>query len=174
MLNSSFGFKSFSRQQDNTVVVADFGLSRLVVEDKVKPLPEKPSNKKRMFRRVDRKKRYTVVGSPYWMAPEMLHGEEPIGEQKRVGRKKQKEHDGGLTECVSDLSRQALRWEGWHFLLRNRPLWGESAATAAWSVCLWLISDSQVKWSSLSMFFPYTLFVLTDYRESLRRPWVPP
>ncbi|ELU17691.1 hypothetical protein CAPTEDRAFT_165760 [Capitella teleta] len=42
-------------QDDSTLVVADFGLAHL-------------------SKRGRRKKRYTVVGSPYWMAPEMMNG----------------------------------------------------------------------------------------------------
>jgi len=100
------------RQQDNTVVVADFGLSRLILEDKVQPLPEKPTNKERVFRSIDRKKRYTVVGNPYWMAPEMLNGEP-------------------LTEMYHRLDLQKIVWSV--HLLHPLPLFQVNAMTRRWT-----------------------------------------
>uniref|UniRef100_A0AAX7TVX2 LIM domain kinase 1 n=1 Tax=Astatotilapia calliptera TaxID=8154 RepID=A0AAX7TVX2_ASTCA len=50
-------------RENQSVVVADFGLARLVMEERNQKL-----------RKHDRRKRYTVVGNPYWMAPEMIHG----------------------------------------------------------------------------------------------------
>ncbi|KAI1292308.1 LIM domain kinase 1 [Halotydeus destructor] len=51
-------------REDGTVVVADFGLARIISSSR------KISNGKKR----DRRKRYTVVGNPYWMAPEMMKG----------------------------------------------------------------------------------------------------
>ncbi len=51
-------------RENGTVVVADFGLARIISSNR------KYSNGKRR----DRRKRYTVVGNPYWMAPEMMKG----------------------------------------------------------------------------------------------------
>lgn len=53
-------------RNDKTVVVADFGLARIMLDRQSARLQAKGS------RRLERKKRYTVVGNPYWMAPEMM------------------------------------------------------------------------------------------------------
>ncbi|CAH0696544.1 unnamed protein product [Spodoptera exigua] len=48
-------------REDKTVIVADFGLARVV---------QRAASSTSTLRR----KRYTVVGNPYWMAPEMMNG----------------------------------------------------------------------------------------------------
>ncbi|TRZ02908.1 hypothetical protein DNTS_033269 [Danionella cerebrum] len=56
-------------RENQTVVVADFGLAQLVKNEKT----SSPGQLSKL-NKLGRKKRYTVVGNPYWMAPEMLNG----------------------------------------------------------------------------------------------------
>lgn len=55
---------------DRTVIVADFGLARLCRHNPNEGTGTVINRKSQR----ERRKRYTVVGSPWWMAPEMLRG----------------------------------------------------------------------------------------------------
>lgn len=147
--------------QNQTVVVADFGLAQLVKEEK----SSSPGQVSKL-NKLGRKKRYTVVGNPYWMAPEMIQGE-PY-ELTIKGLTIFQFWDLFIFIYMLFLTcRKNLRWTCWHFFIRDCCLWGELAYFSTFSPNFDKNIIEHVKWTEHSI-------LMADYRKSICRSGLPP
>lgn len=56
------------------MVVADFGLARWGRPEDEMMMSRRKESKPRKIKKRTKSKKYNIVGSPFWMAPEMLDG----------------------------------------------------------------------------------------------------